>query len=194
MSRSKTSSSSSHGQLIVLSGPSGAGKGTLVRELLKRRKADLSVSCTTRAPRPNEVDGVSYFFVTPDEFARRERLGDFLESAEVFGNHYGTPRQEVVEKLRQGKDVILEIDVQGAMQVKSRFPDARLVFVEPPSMEELSARLHGRGTETDDQIELRLANAQDELSHAADYDFTVVNDNLEDALGAIENYLDGTPS
>lgn len=192
MSRSRTSNEGApRGHLIVLSGPSGAGKGTIVKELLKRRNADLSVSCTTRAPRPGEEDGKAYFFISPEEFERREKAGDFLESARVFENRYGTPKSAVEEKLAKGRDVILEIDVQGAKQVKSRFPEARLIFIEPPSMEELSARLAGRGTETEEQLAIRTAQAEEEMSHAGEYDFRVVNDSLLEAVEEIEAYLRG---
>lgn len=194
MSRSRISNSAGLGHLIVISGPSGTGKGTIVGELLKRRRAKLSVSCTTRAPRPHEIDGKAYFFITPEEFERREEDGDFLESANVFGNRYGTPRKEVLKELEKGNDVILEIDVQGAKQVKSRFPEARLIFIEPPSMEVLSERLRGRGTESSEQLALRTAKAKEELSHASEYDLCVVNDDLEEAIEQIEEYLNGLSS
>lgn len=192
MNRSRISNDDAGGHLIVISGPSGAGKGTIVGELLKRRKAKLSVSCTTRAPRPGEVDGEAYYFISPEEFSRREQEGDFLESAQVFGNYYGTPRTEVMEELRTGSDVILEIDVQGARQVKQNFPEARLIFVEPPSMEELASRLRGRGTESSEQVALRTSKAEEEMSHAAEYDFQVVNDDVEQALKQINEYLDAS--
>lgn len=173
----------------MLSGPSGTGKGTILSELLRRRNADLSVSCTTRAPREGEVDGKSYYFLSPEEFDRRQRAGKFLESAEVFGNRYGTPRREVVEKLQQGRDVILEIDVQGARQIKESYPEARLIFIEPPSLEVLEERLKGRGTETPEQVAVRTAKAAEELSHAPEYDFRVINDEVDKAVERIEEYL-----
>lgn len=191
MNKSRISNEGQRGHLIVLSGPSGAGKGTILAELMSRRNADLSVSCTTRAPRDGEIDGTSYYFISPEEFEQRVEAGDFLEYAEVFGNRYGTPRREVEEKLKQGRDVVLEIDVQGAKQIKKSFPDARLIFVEPPSMEVLKERLKGRGTETDEQVATRFSKAQEEMKHASEYDFRIVNDEVEKAVRSIEDYLTG---
>ena len=156
-------------KLFVISGPSGAGKGTLVTRVRERRSnLGLTVSATTRAPRKGEVDGVNYFFLTREEFDRRVANGEFVEWAEVHGNCYGTLVSEVTSKLASGSSLILEIDVQGALQVKERFPEAVLIFIKPPSLEVLRERLVGRGTETPETIELRMANAADELALAFD--------------------------
>lgn len=169
-------------KLFVISGPSGAGKGTLVTRVRERRSnLGLTVSATTRAPRKGEVDGVNYFFLTREEFDRRVANGEFVEWAEVHGNCYGTLVSEVTSKLASGASLILEIDVQGALQVKERFPEAVLIFIKPPSLEVLRERLVGRGTETPETIELRMANAADELALADRYDDVVVNDDLDRA-------------
>lgn len=178
------------GRLIVLSGPSGAGKGTVIRELMKNRPVALSVSCTTRAPRSGEKDGRDYYFLTPEEFADRAAKGGFLEHAEVFGNRYGTPRDIVLEKLKNGQDVLLEIDVQGAAQVKKNYPPAVTIFLMPPSEEELYLRLKGRGTETDEQISTRFAAARQEMAQAEHYEHIIVNDDAARAAREIETVLD----
>lgn len=184
-------------RLFVISGPSGTGKGTLV-SLVRRRRPDLglTVSATTRPPRPGEVPDVSYHFLTEEDFRRRVEAGDFLEWARVHGHCYGTLRADVRNLLSQGKSVILEIDVQGALNVRRIVPDAVLIFVEPPSMEELERRLRARGTETEDQMELRLTNARHEMGLASHYDVRLVNDDLDAAaarLGTVmkEYELDG---
>lgn len=170
------------GLLIVLSGPAGCGKGTLVGEMLKRGGCAVSVSATTRKPRPGEVDHVHYHFLTREEFERRISENALLEYAEYVGNYYGTPRAEVEAMRESGKHVILEIEVQGAFQIKERCPEAILVFTIPPSITELRRRLHKRGTETDEVIEQRIARAKEELVLAAKYDYIVLNDALEDAV------------
>lgn len=170
------------GLLIVLSGPAGCGKGTLVGEMLKRGGCAVSVSATTRKPRPGEVDHVHYHFLTREEFERRISENALLEYAEYVGNYYGTPRAEVEAMRESGKHVILEIEVQGAFQIKARCPEAILVFTIPPSITELRRRLHKRGTETDEVIEQRIARAKEELVLAAKYDYIVLNDALEDAV------------
>ena len=175
-------------KLFVISGPSGAGKGTLVTRVRERRSnLGLTVSATTRAPRKGEVDGVNYFFLTREEFDRRVANGEF---AEVHGNCYGTLVSEVTSKLASGSSLILEIDVQGALQVKERFPEAVLIFIKPPSLEVLRERLVGRGTETPETIELRMANAADELALADRYDDVVVNDDLDRATDELVRVLD----
>lgn len=174
------------GKLVVISGPSGSGKGTIVEKLLDEPNVELSVSCTTRAPRSHEKDGVNYFFKREDEFNNMVVSNSFLEHAQVFGCQYGTPKDRVLKKLKEGKNVILEIDVQGAMQVKDNYADALLIFILPPSEEELLRRLEGRGTETKTQIEKRFAKAKEEMGYAEKYDYRVVNDKLEDAVKEIK--------
>ena len=174
------------GRLFVISGPSGTGKGTICKELIKDDKIRLSVSMTTRNPREGEVHGVSYYFAIKEEFLQKIEAGGFLEYAEVFGNYYGTPKMEVLELLENGIDVLLEIDVQGALQIKEVYPEAVLVFILPPSMEELRARLTGRGTETQDVVERRLGEAAKEISYVKQYDYAVINDDLEEAIDNVK--------
>lgn len=171
------------GRLFVVAGPSGAGKGTLISELLKQYpQARLSVSATTREPRPGEREGVDYHFLDRKEFERRAQAGDFLEWAEVHGNLYGTPRRAVEEWLKRGHDVILEIDVQGAQQVRERMPEAVTVFVAPPSLEALEERLRRRGTENEEEIRRRLRNAVRENEERTGFRHVVVNDDLRRAV------------
>lgn len=172
--------------LIVVSGPSGSGKGTLCG-LLRQRLPDLaySVSMTTRPPRPGEKDGVDYFFVSTEEFLNKIEAGEFLEWAKVYDNYYGTPVTYVESCLRDGKDVLLEIDIQGARQVKKLFPDAVLIFISPPSFEELGARITKRGTDSEEEIKKRLSSAKEELQAASEYDYVVVNDHQERAVEEI---------
>jgi guanylate kinase len=178
---------SRRGSLIVIAGPSGVGKGSLVKSLLARDPDGLSVSVsvTTRHPRPNEVDGRDYVFVSNAEFDRMIAGDELLEWAEVFGNRYGTPRQAVERRLARGRDVILEIDVQGAMQVRERLPGALLIFLEPPSMTELEARLRGRETETEERLAVRLATAAQEMEQREHFDEVVVNDDLQRASSQV---------
>lgn len=175
------------GLLITLSGPSGSGKGTIVKALLERN-ADtvLSVSATTREPRPDEVDGVHYRFISREEFTRMAQAGEFLEWAEYGGNLYGTPKAPVEELLAAGKNVLLEIEVQGAEKVMKAVPDTVSVFITIPSMGELERRLRGRKTESEDKILARLAIAERELRHAYLYDYVVLNDEIEFAVARIE--------
>jgi guanylate kinase len=180
------------GKLFIFSGPSGAGKGTICKELLAQTSRDdvqLSVSMTTRNPRVGETDGVSYYFVSKEDFLRKIEAGGLLEHAEVYGNYYGTPKQPVIEKLEAGIDVILEIDMQGALKVKENYPDGIFIFILPPSMAELRKRLTGRGTETAEAIEMRLGETLKELSYIDKYDYCVVNGNLEEAVKRVKSIL-----
>ncbi|WP_102374613.1 guanylate kinase [Raoultibacter massiliensis] len=180
-----------HGNLFVISGPSGAGKGTLVARLLDAvDDAWVSVSVTTRSPRPGEIDGIHYFFASDEEFDRLVAEDGLLEWANVHGCRYGTPRKTVEEHIANGEQVILEIDVQGAFQVRESMPGARLIFIEPPSLEVLEARLRGRGTETEDVIEKRMKTALLELSRKMEYDIRLVNDDLDVATSELIAYID----
>ncbi|MBM5815076.1 MAG: guanylate kinase [Cyanobacteria bacterium K_Offshore_surface_m2_239] len=177
-------------QLTVLTGPSGVGKGTLVRELLARHpELWLSVSATTRAPREGEVEGEHYFFLTPERFARQVEEGGFLEWAAFAGNRYGTPRAAVEEMLAAGRPVLLEIEVEGARQVRRSFPAGRQIFVAPPSFAELERRIRGRGTDAEEAIARRLARAREELAAAAEFDAVLVNDDLTAAGRELERLL-----
>ena len=179
------------GKLIVVSGPSGVGKGTMVKTLIKRREDVVeSVSCTTRAPRLGEQNGREYFFLSKEEFLRRIQEDDFLEYDEHFGNYYGTPKSFVREML-QTKSVILEIDVVGALNAKKAFPESVLVMIAPPSLEILKSRLQCRGTETEEEIQNRLSRLEYELSQKDKYDYVIVNDDLEKAIEELENIIDG---
>ena len=180
-------SSNSKGMLIVLSGPSGAGKGTVCRALMNRNipGIELSVSATSRKPRPIETEGVSYFFKTREQFEQKIKNGELLEYAQVFNNYYGTPKKYVENKTNSGVDVILEIDIQGAMQVKEKGTDAVFIFIMPPTFEELKKRIRGRGTENDEDIKIRMKNAYKEVSAAENYDYIVVNEEINDAVDRI---------
>ncbi len=177
---------SSTGRLVVISGPSGAGKTSVLRQVFHRCQAPLvhSVSATTRPPRPGETDGVDYHFLTNDEFQIRRKKGDFVECFEVFGHSYwyGTLWSEVTTGLNAGKWVVLEIDVQGAMAVMQRFADAITIFLRPSSPTEIERRLRGRGTENEDSIRRRLARADHELALAGRYQYQVINDDLDQAV------------
>lgn len=178
-------------KLFVISGPSGAGKGTLVSRVREQRSnLGLTVSATTRSPRDGEVDGVNYYFLSKEEFKRRIDEGAFVEWAEVHGNYYGTLVSEVESKLSSGSSLVLEIDVQGALNVKKRFPDAILIFIKPPSLEALKERLVGRGSETPESLALRLKDASYEMDLADRYDAVLVNDDLEQATTELAELLD----
>ncbi len=178
------------GNLFVISGPSGAGKGTIVSKLMEQDdKLKLSISCTTRYMREGEIDGVHYYFISKDKFKAMIEEGDFLEYAQVFDNFYGTPISKIEEQRNNGCDVILEIDVQGALQVKSKADDAKLIFIMPPSIEILKERLAGRKTETAEQIAKRIAKADAEMSQREKYDYCVVNDDLDTAVKEVHNII-----
>lgn len=170
------------GRLIVFSAPSGCGKGTMLAEILKDESFRVSVSATTRKPREGEVEGVNYYYISNEEFERRVEAGEFLEHAGYCDHYYGTLLSEVDPYLEKGINVILEIEVQGAMNIRKARPDALLVFIAPPSVQELSRRLHKRGTETEEVIEKRVAAAYEELTFAPKYDYIIVNDALEVAV------------
>jgi len=179
------------GLLVVVSGPSGCGKGTVLGKLLKEDpNVFYSVSATTRSPRPGEVDGVNYFFLTREQFEEKIRTGGMLEYANYVGNYYGTPSQAVEDQLDAGHDVILEIEVQGAMQVKEKRPDAVFVFILPPSMEELRRRLVDRQTESEEVVNNRLKQAEEEMKAVPQYDYAVVNDQVDDAVRRVRSILE----
>lgn len=171
------------GKLYIISGPSGAGKGTICERLVNERKIDLSISMTTREPREGEKDGESYYFVSKEEFERNIEEGKMLEYANVFDNIYGTPKEPIEKKLERGRDVILEIDVQGGLQVRKKMPgDTVMIFILPPSVDELKNRLIGRGKDSHEVIEKRLKGAIDEIRFIGEYDYYIVNDDLDKAI------------
>jgi guanylate kinase len=184
------------GRLIVIAGPSGVGKGSVVKELLSRDSDGLalSISATTRPPRPTEVDGRDYHFVDADAFDGLIHEHGLLEWAEVFGNRYGTPSEFVEDQRSSGRDVILEIDVQGAAQIRERVPEALLILLEPPSLDELARRLRGRGTESEQKIERRLAEAARELDQRNLFDHVVVNDDLRAASSQVAAIIEASRS
>ncbi|OGO77441.1 MAG: guanylate kinase [Clostridiales bacterium GWB2_37_7] len=181
----------SEGLLIIISGPSGAGKGTVCKELISMKlpELELSVSATTRKPRMGEIEGISYFFKTKEEFVQMISQNDFIEYAQVYDNYYGTPRSYVQNKLDSGKDVILEIDIQGAMQVKKNNPEGIFVFIMPPSFEELKHRIITRGTETKEDILKRLHEAYREVCSSRNYDYIITNDDVRIAAEKVRSII-----
>lgn len=176
------------GLLFVISGPSGVGKGTIVSEIMKKLGEDrvkLSISATTREMREGDADGVTYYFLSEEDFLDKVEKGQFLEYAKVHAHYYGTPKPPVVEAIEAGRDVILEIDVQGAMKVRSNFGEGAYIFILPPSMKELRNRLTGRGTEKPEEVERRMHNAAGEIEMADKYDYAVTNDDLDSAVDEV---------
>lgn len=170
---------SDRGVLTVISGFSGAGKGTVVKQLLQEYDYGLSISATTRSPREGEQDGREYFFKTKEEFEKMIREHQLIEYAQYVGNYYGTPKEYVVQQLEQGKDVILEIEMQGALRVREILPEVNLIFLTPPTVDELERRLVSRGTETAEVIRERMARAKEESAYMKEYDYVVINDDLD---------------
>lgn len=177
------------GLKIIISGPSGAGKGTIVKKLVEKEDSVLSVSATTRQPRKGETEGVQYFFTTTDHFQTLIKEDKLLEYAEFCGNYYGTPKEFVEKTTASGTNVILEIEVEGALQIKSIYPEAIFIFVIPPNLTVLKNRLVGRGTEAMEVIEKRLNRAKEELLYFKEYDYVVINDSVDNAVTAIENII-----
>lgn len=178
------------GILFVVSGPSGCGKDSIVRQLLKRKKnLWLSISCTSRKPRPGEIDGKDYYFLNKAQFEEKIENGELLEYAQYSDNYYGTPKKHIEEHLNRGEDVVLVIEIIGALKIKELLPDTLFIFILPPSMEELKRRLEGRGTESKDKIDQRFKRAYEEINAVNDYNYVVVNDEIENAVDKIEAIL-----
>lgn len=178
------------GLLVVVSGPSGAGKGTVLAHAIRNYpNLQYSVSVTTREPRPGEVDGVNYYFVTKDRFKEMLAGGELLEHQQVYGNFYGTPKQKVLDKLEEGYDVVLEIDVKGALDIKNKFPQAVMIFLTPVNRSTIEERLRGRDTETEEQLKVRIESAIDEIKQAVFYDYIVVNEDAEKGAEDIINII-----
>lgn len=180
---------SKKGIIAIISGFSGAGKGTVVAELVKRYGYAISVSATTRAPREGEVEGINYFFKTKEEFEQMIHNDELIEYAQYIDNYYGTPKEYVLEQVAAGKDVLLEIEMQGALKVKEKFPEVSLIFVTPPSAAGLRERLINRGTESMEVIDKRLARAKEECAYMKEYDYIVVNDDLEECVEQMHRLL-----
>lgn len=177
------------GLLVVISGPSGAGKGTICRKLLRGNDFWMSVSATTREPRKGEKEGINYYFLTKEEFESRIKNKAFLEYAQVYGNYYGTPKDKALEAIEKGNDVILEIDIQGALKVKENYPQGVFIFILPPSMEELKHRIIARGSETQESLTKRFKSAYKEINYISKYNYAVVNDTLDVAVKSIESII-----
>ena len=179
------------GKFIVVSGPSGVGKGTICNILIKELDAWYSVSMTTREIREGEEEGKNYYFVTKEEFERRIKEDKFIEYNVYNNNYYGTPKDKIMDKIDEGTDVFLEIDVNGARNIKNKFPDSLLIYIAPPSLEELRRRLENRGSETEETIQNRLKIAEEELKQTDMYDYVVVNDDLETAIDEVRQIIKG---
>ena len=177
------------GKLYVITGPSGTGKGCICREILKEIDNEFSVSMTTRPAREGEVHGKDYYFVSEEEFLANVERGNFLEHARVFDNLYGTPKDMVMKQLVKGRNIILDIDVQGALQVKKAMPEAIMIFLLPPSLDELRRRLEGRATDSQDVIEKRLGQALNEIKLIGEYNYYVVNDDIEKAVSEVKSIM-----
>ena len=178
------------GLLIVISGPSGAGKGTICKELLKIPNIEISISETTRNPREGEVHGVNYFFQKKEAFEDKIEKDGYLEYAQVYGNYYGTPKDIILKKINEGKDIILEIDFQGAVQIKKKYPEAIFIFILPPSMEELKNRIVKRGSETEESLNNRFGSALEEISYIDKYDYCVINNEVEEATHKVKTIIE----
>jgi guanylate kinase len=178
------------GILFVISGPSGVGKGTIKEALLRNlQDIKLSISATTRPMREGEIEGRDYFYLSPEEFAGKLENDDFLEYASVYSNMYGTPKQYVMDKIQSGYDVLLEIDIQGALKVKEKMPDGVFIFIQPPSVEALEQRINGRGKDSPESIQTRLAACREEMTMVLHYDYLVINDELDEAMQKVQSII-----
>ena len=181
-----------NGNLLIISGPSGSGKGYIASKLIENYdNYSLSISATTRNIRPGEVDGVNYFYKTREEFEKMIKNNELLEYAEFVGNYYGTPKKFVIDKINSGQNVLLEIEMQGALKVKEIFPDAQLIFIAVPSLNELKYRLKNRGRESDEDIENRIKQAKVDISYADKYDYVVMNDDINKVMNDFEQIING---